>query len=259
MSAPAPRLVLDAVTLRFDGLTALDDVSFAVEPGELLAVIGPNGAGKTSVLNCVSGLYVPQTGRVELDGESLAGSRRRSAELGVGRTLQDLGVYGGMTVLENVLVGRHRHMRGGFLAGAVWVGRAAREEREQRAACAAILERLDLLGHAATPVSALGFGIRKRVELARALAMEPRLLLLDEPVSGMDAHEAAAMAGALRELRGREGLTIVLVEHDMPFVMGLADRVVVLDFGTVIADATPALVQRDRRVLAAYLGEEAAA
>ena len=256
MSAPAARLVCDSVTLRFAGLTALQDVSFAAEPGELLAVIGPNGSGKTSLLNCVSGVVAPQRGRVELNGVSLVGSRRRSADVGVARTLQSLGLFAGLTVLDNVLVGRHRHMRGGFLAGALWLGRASREEHEQRAACALILERLDLIDHAATVVSLLPYGVQKRVELARALAMQPRLLLLDEPVAGMNADEIAEMARTLRELRRRERLTVVLVEHDMPFVMGLADRVLVLDFGSVIAVGTPAQVQRDERVLAAYLGEE---
>ena len=256
MSGAGARLDFDAVTLRFGGLLALRDVSFAVEPGELVAVIGPNGSGKTSLLNCVSGLYVPASGRVLLDGVPIVGSRWRSADLGIGRTLQNLGLFDGLTVLENVLVGRHRHMRAGVLAGALWLGRAAREERVQRAVCAEILERLGLLDHAATAVSSLPYGLRKRVELARALAMEPRLLLLDEPVAGMTAHEAAEMADGLRALRARSPLTIVLVEHDMPFVMGLAERVVVLESGCVIAAGTPAQVQRDERVVRAYLGEE---
>ena len=256
MSAPAARLEFDAVTLRFGGLLALRDVSFAVEPGELVAVIGPNGSGKTSLLNCVSGVYVAESGRVLLDGVAIGGSRWRSADLGIGRTFQNLGLFDGLTVLENVLVGRHRHMRAGVFAGALWLGRAAREERAQRVVCAEILERLVLLDHAATAVSSLPYGIRKRVELARALAMEPRLLLLDEPVAGMTAHEAAEMADGLRALRARAPLTIVLVEHDMPFVMGLAERVVVLERGCVIAAGTPAQVQRDERVVRAYLGEE---
>ncbi|MTD44484.1 ATP-binding cassette domain-containing protein [Conexibacter sp. W3-3-2] len=243
------------VTLRFGGVTALDGVSFTAARGELVAVIGPNGAGKTSVFNCISGVYVPQEGAVALDGVSLLGSRRRSADLGVGRTFQNLGLFPTLTVTENLLLGRHRHMRSGFLAGAAWLGRARREEREHRVHVGAILELLHLEAVQDAHVAMLPYGIQKRVELGRALAMEPRLLLLDEPVAGMNSEETEAMAAHVRAVRtARPELAVVLVEHDMPFVMGLADRVVALDFGRPIATGTPAEIQRDERVIAAYLG-----
>jgi branched-chain amino acid transport system ATP-binding protein len=251
-------LEVDGVTLRFFGLTALRDVSFTADAGELLAIIGPNGAGKTSVFNCISGVYVPQSGTITLGGQSLLGSRRRSAELGVARTFQNLGLFPNLTVVENLLLGRHRHMRTGFLSGAVWLGRARAEEREHRAALAETLELLDLERVRDLPVAVLPYGIQKRVEIGRALAMEPRLLLLDEPVAGMNSEETEAMAAYVRTLReARPELTTVLVEHDMTFVMGLADRVVALDFGCPIAAGTPAEIQRDDRVIAAYLGTEA--
>jgi len=246
------------VTLKFGGVTALNNVSFSVSPGELLAVIGPNGAGKTSVFNCISGVYVPQEGAISLDGTSLLGSRRRSAELGVARTFQNLGLFPTMTVTENLLLGRHRHMRSGFFSGAAWIGRARAEEHTHREAIAETLELLGLMPYQDAHVAMLPYGIQKRVELGRALSMEPRLLLLDEPVAGMNNEESDAMAEHLRGVRAaREQLAIVLVEHDMPFVMGLADRVVALDFGTPIATGTPDEVQRDEHVIAAYLGTEA--
>ncbi len=251
-------LEVTGVTMRFGGVTALDDVSFEAAPGELLAVIGPNGAGKTSVFNCISGVYIPQEGTITLDGVSLIGSRRRSAELGVARTFQNLGLFPTLTVTENLLLGRHRHMRAGFLAGATWLGRSRTEEREHRERIVELLDLLQLDQHRDAPVAMLPYGIQKRVELGRALAMEPRLLLLDEPVAGMNTGETDAMATYLRAVRtARPGLAVVLVEHDMPFVMGLADRIVALDFGTPIATGTPDEIQRDERVIAAYLGTAA--
>ncbi len=246
------------VTLRFGGVTALHDVSFGADSGELLAVIGPNGAGKTSVFNCISGVYVPQEGAITLDGTSLLGSRRRSAQLGVARTFQNLGLFPTLTVTENLLLGRHRHMRSGFLTGAAWIGLARSEEREHRAAIGELLTLLELAPYQSAHVALLPYGIQKRVELGRALAMDPRLLLLDEPVAGMNTEETESMAAHLRAVReARPELSIVLVEHDMPFVMGLADRVVALDFGTPIASGSPQEIQKNEAVIAAYLGTPA--
>jgi branched-chain amino acid transport system ATP-binding protein len=258
VSSDGALLQVGDVTLKFGGLTALQDVSFAAAAGELLAIIGPNGAGKTSVFNCISGVYVPQQGTVTLDGVSLLGARRRSAQLGVARTFQNLGLFPTLSVTENLLLGRHRHMRSGFAAGALWLGRSREEERSQRKVVGELLTLLHLAPYRDTHVALLPYGIQKRVELGRALAMEPRLLLLDEPVAGMNSEETAAMAAHIRAVRRvRPQLAIVLVEHDMPFVMGLADRVVALDFGTPIASGTPAEIQRDERVIAAYLGSAA--
>ncbi|HEX6389994.1 MAG TPA: ABC transporter ATP-binding protein, partial [Solirubrobacteraceae bacterium] len=217
-----------------------------------------NGAGKTSVFNCISGVYVPQEGTITLDGTSLLGSRRRSAQLGVARTFQNLGLFPTLTVIENLLLGRHRHMRSGFLSGAAWIGRARAEEHEHREAISELLVLLDLDHFQDAHVALLPYGIQKRVELGRALAMEPRLLLLDEPVAGMNSEETEAMASHLRAVRSaRPDLAIILVEHDMPFVMGIADRVVAMDFGATIASGTPAEVQADEAVIAAYLGAPA--
>ncbi len=258
MSTNGALLDVRDVTLKFGGVTALKEVSFDVLTGELLAVIGPNGAGKTSVFNCISGVYVPQQGAISLDGTSLLGSRRRSAELGVARTFQNLGLFPTLTVTENLLLGRHRHMRSGFFSGAAWFGRAKAEEHEHRAVIGELLELLGLVPYQDAHVAMLPYGLQKRVELGRALAMEPRLLLLDEPVAGMNNEESEEMADHLRAVRkAREQLAIILVEHDMPFVMGLADRVVAFDFGTPIASGTPDEVQRDEVVIAAYLGTEA--
>jgi branched-chain amino acid transport system ATP-binding protein len=247
---------LDArdVGLHFEGVTALDDVSFTIEPGELLALIGPNGAGKTSIINCLTGAYVPQQGSITLGEHSLVGRGTGPARLGVSRTFQNLGLFTNLSVVDNILLGRHLLMRTGFVAGALWVGRAKREEIEHRERAEEVIEFLELEAHRHHEVGLLPYGIQKRVELGRALAAEPRLLLLDEPATGMNFEEMADMARYVVEYRQRFEVSVLLVEHDMKLVMDLADRVMVLDFGKRIALGAPDEVQADERVIEAYLG-----
>jgi branched-chain amino acid transport system ATP-binding protein len=245
------------LTLRFGTICAFEDVSFDVARGELLAVIGPNGAGKSSLFNVLSRVYEPQSGSVRLDGEDLLALRPRElAGCGVARSFQNLGVVGELTALENVLVGRDHRMRAGVLRGGLGLARG--EERAHRAAALRALRLVGVEDLAQRLVGTLPYGDRKRVELARCVAMEPRLMLLDEPVAGMSAAERAAMTALLARLHRDEGMTLLLVEHDMGVVMQIADRVLVLDFGRPIAVGTPAEIQRDERVIRAYLGEELA-
>ena len=251
----APLLSVEELTLRFGGVTALNGITFHVEADELFAVIGPNGAGKTSIFNCLSAVYRPQRGRVTLDGQSLIGRRPdETARLGIGRTFQNLGLFVHLDVVDNLLLGRHHRMRSGFLAGALWYGKARREEIAHREAVEEIVDLLELGPYRRQPVGALPFGVQKRIELGRALAMEPRLLLLDEPVAGMNLEETEDMARYIIEIRERLRLPMILVEHDMHMVMDLADRVMALDFGVVIAIGAPDEVQSDQRVIEAYLG-----
>jgi branched-chain amino acid transport system ATP-binding protein len=253
-----PILAVDEIRLAFKGVKAIDGVSFSVGRRELFAIIGPNGAGKTSIFNVLSGVYRPQSGRVMFDGANLVGQRpHRIAAAGMARTFQNVELFSNLTVLDNLLLGRHTHLRYGTFAAIAWFGRARREELAARAAVEDIVDFLELQQWRRLPVGLLPYGVQKRVELGRALAMQPKLLLLDEPVAGMNLEETEDMARFILDIRDELSIPIILVEHDMGLVMDLADRVMVLDFGVTITTGVPAEVQRNPEVIRAYLGEVA--
>jgi len=245
------------IHLSFKGVKAIDGVSFHVDDGELFAIIGPNGAGKTSLFNSINQVYHPQDGDILWKGESLVGVKpNQTAERGIARTFQNIALYPHMTVLENILTGRHIRMESGWLAGSIWIGKAKREEIANRAIVESIIEFLEIEQWRKYPVGLLPYGIQKRVELGRALAMEPELLMLDEPVAGMNLEETEDMARFILDVQDELEIAILLVEHDMGLVMDIADKVLVVDFGKQIALGSPSEVQANPNVIKAYLGEE---
>ncbi len=246
---------VEDVELSFAGVKALRGVSFDIQGHELFAIIGPNGAGKTSIFNVLSGVYRPQVGDVRFDGTSILGERpHRIAARGLARTFQNIELFENLNVVDNLMLGRHHHLGYGWLSAVAWVGRAQRQEVANRRRVEEIIDFLEIEGYRELPVGMLPYGVQKRIELGRALAMEPRLLLLDEPVAGMNGEETEDMARFILDIRDELKIPMILVEHDMGLVMDLADRVMAMDFGTPIALGTPAEVQRHPDVIRAYLG-----
>ncbi|MBI0537264.1 ABC transporter ATP-binding protein [Roseomonas sp. KE2513] len=257
MGEGEPILRADSVSLRFGGIRALTEVSFTVQRGEIFSIIGPNGAGKTSMVNCVSGRYRPSEGQILFDGNDITRLRpNRRAALGLGRTFQNLALFGHMSVLENIMVGRHHLLRSGFLSGmAYWLGGAQQEELRHRREVEEIIDFLQIQHIRKAQAGTLSYGLRKRVELARAVALRPKLILLDEPMAGMNLEEKEDMARTILDLNEEWGMTILMIEHDMGVVMDISHRVMVLDFGRKLTEGRPDEVMAHPDVRRAYLGE----
>lgn len=254
-ASDVPQLAVDGVSKRFGGVRAVEDVTAAVRRGEILSIIGPNGAGKTSLLNMISGFYHPNTGTIALDGVDITRARpSQVAAMGIARTFQNIALFSGMTVLDNIMLGRHVHMKAGVLASFIYWGPAQKEEVAHRARAEEIIEFLRLQDLRRQPTGALAYGLRKRVELGRALALDPKVLLLDEPMGGMNQEEKQDMARFVLDVNEQWGTTIILIEHDMAVVMDISDRVIVLDRGSKIAEGRPEEIQRNPNVIRAYLG-----
>jgi branched-chain amino acid transport system ATP-binding protein len=248
-------LAVESVSLAFGGVMALHDVSFDVREHEILAIIGPNGAGKSSMLNVINGIYHPQKGSITFKGLSRSDvDSHKAAKQGIARTFQNIALFKGMTVLDNIMTGRELKMRCNFLQQALWIGPASRDEVEQREVVEGIIEFLEIQAYRKMPVRQLPYGLQKRVDLARALAMDPRVLLLDEPMAGMNLEEKQSMCRFILDINDHYGTTIVLIEHDMGVVMDISDRAVVLDYGRKIGDGTPDQIRSNQAVIDAYLG-----
>jgi branched-chain amino acid transport system ATP-binding protein len=251
------QLKAENVSLHFGGVAALSEVNIEVQKGEMFAIIGPNGAGKTSFLNCVSGRYRPQHGRILFEGHDITKMRSdRVAHLGVARTFQNIALFKGMSVLDNLMLGRHIHLKTGVFSGGIFFGSAQREEVAHRRIVEDIIDFLEIERIRKKTVGSLPYGFQKRVELGRALAMQPKLLLLDEPMAGMNVEEKEDMARFILDIHEEHATTIILIEHDMGVVMSLSQRVAVLDFGKKIAEGPPSEIMHDPEVMKAYLGEE---
>ncbi len=253
---PEPILALSDITLAFGGVRALNSVGFEVAPNTITTVIGPNGAGKTSLFNTISGFYTPQSGSIRFEGQDITRvAPPERARLGLARSFQNIALFRGMTVLDNIKLGRHAHLRTNVLDALFYMGRARREELElRREVEERIIDLLEIDHIRHHPVAALPYGLQKRVEMARALAIQPKVLMLDEPVAGMNREETEDMARFILDVREEWGITVLMVEHDMGMVMDLSDHVVVLNFGQVIASGTASEVQADPEVIRAYLG-----
>ena len=248
-------LEMNNISLQFGGVKALTDISFSVREHEIRAIIGPNGAGKSSMLNVINGVYTPTQGNIRFDGKEFSRmTPRRAAEMGVARTFQNLALFKGMSVLDNIMTGRNLRMKSGIFAQALRLGSAELEEIQNRQFVENIIDFLEIQAHRKTPVGRLPYGLQKRVDLGRALAMEPRMLLLDEPMAGMNIEEKQDMSRFILDVNDEFGTTIVLIEHDMGVVMDISDRVVVLDYGKKIGDGTPDEVRQNEDVIRAYLG-----